>query len=346
MKGNKIPKVEQLPSGSYRIRTMVDGKAESFIASSKQEVITQYLLFQQGVKQKKQKASSITLGEAIDAYTEARRVSRSPSTIRGYVNIRNHHFQELMDKDIRKISNEEWQDAADRETLNGNSPKTVKNAYALCCAVLSENKVDLPDATLPSVGGSRDDSEGNIRFLDDKEIKVLCKAVKGSRYELPILLGLNGLRCSEILAMSWDKIDVENQYITVRGAVVPDETHKLVEKKQNKNRTSTRTVPIFFPRIIEIVKEADKTQPCCVFYPQNMYEYINRVCKKNNLTEVGVHGLRHSCASLLMIIGIPEKQICDWLGWSTPDTPRKIYYHLSRRQKNELAEKVFKWAEE
>ena len=61
--------------------------------------------------------------------------------------------------------------------------------------------------------------------------------------------------------------------------------------------------------------------------------------KKNKtiLRKITFHGLRHSCASLLLSKGIPMKEIQDWLGHSTYSTTANIYAHLEKDTKNKSA---------
>lgn len=58
---------------------------------------------------------------------------------------------------------------------------------------------------------------------------------------------------------------------------------------------------------------------------------------KNILRKITFHGLRHSCASLLLSKGISMKEIQDWLGHSTYSTTANIYAHLEKDTKNKSA---------
>jgi integrase len=61
---------------------------------------------------------------------------------------------------------------------------------------------------------------------------------------------------------------------------------------------------------------------------------------KNNkdvLRKITFHGLRHSCASLLLAKGIPMKEIQDWLGHSTYSTTANTYAHLEKNTKTKSA---------
>lgn len=62
-----------------------------------------------------------------------------------------------------------------------------------------------------------------------------------------------------------------------------------------------------------------------------IYKQVNRVCKKNNLPLVGVHGLRHSFASLAYHLQIPEQIAMEIGGWSDIGTMRKIYTHIAQQ---------------
>ena len=61
-----------------------------------------------------------------------------------------------------------------------------------------------------------------------------------------------------------------------------------------------------------------------------IYRSINTVCEKNGLPKVGIHGLRHSFASLAFHLNMPEKVAMQIGGWSNDQTMRKIYTHLSQ----------------
>ena len=45
------------------------------------------------------------------------------------------------------------------------------------------------------------------------------------------------------------------------------------------------------------------------------------------------HGLRHSCASLMVMNGVSMKQVQEWLGHSTFSTTADIYAHLDYKSK-------------
>jgi integrase len=150
---------------------------------------------------------------------------------------------------------------------------------------------------------------------------------------------LHGLRLSEMRGLTWDNIDLKNGVMTVKGALVrgPDGE---VAKKQNKNATSTRPVPIMIPRLLELLKAADgKAGPVVVIGAGTMLDDVKRACKRAGVTEVTCHGLRHSFASLCYYLEIPERQIQEWGGWKDRATLHRIYIRLTAAGQSEAQTK-------
>ena len=156
--------------------------------------------------------------------------------------------------------------------------------------------------------------------------------VRGQSFEIPALLALHGLRRSEILALTYGKIDLIANTITVHGAAVMGEDNVLVHKQTNKNASSHRIVPIMIPALADAIRSAPPHQPDDPIYTSNantLCAQINRLCRNNGLPQVGVHGLRHSFASLAFHLGLTEQETMELGGWADYNTMRKIYTHLA-----------------
>jgi len=145
------------------------------------------------------------------------------------------------------------------------------------------------------------------------------------------LLALSSLRISEISALDWQDIPEHPKFIRVAGAVVSDEHNKKVKKPQNKNSTSTRNVPIMIPELAAALERDRKPSgPIMAYNQDSLRRAIHRVCEKDGLPDVGVHGLRHSFASLAYHLQIPEKIVMEIGGWSDATTMHKIYTHIAK----------------
>jgi integrase len=178
-------------------------------------------------------------------------------------------------------------------------------------------------------------------WLDSDQIKIFIEAIKGQPCEIPALLALSSLRRSEIFGLKWDDIDFKNKTIHVNGAIVFNADQKLVYKPTNKNSSSNRVIPIMIPELLAALQKNKKQNgPVVTCFPNTLCSQINRVCAANNLPQVGVHGLRHSFASLGYHLGMNEMEVMRIGGWSDFDTMRKIYTHLAEADKQKAENKM------
>jgi len=188
-----------------------------------------------------------------------------------------------------------------------------------------------PNVKLPA-------KEQNQRpYLEPDQIEVFVQAVKGESVEIAALLELSSLRRSEMLAVKWDDVDMERKTIQVHGAKVYS-VEGMVHKKQNKTRTSTRTIPII-PPLLEALRDSERKSDYVVTLNGSwIYTRINEICAANGLPKVGNHGLRHSFASLAYHLQFPEKIAMEIGGWADDGTTRKIYTHLAQKDIAKRAE--------
>ncbi len=320
----KIPTARKLPSGSWFVRVKVDGKEYSVTRPTEKEAVAEAIAIKAGAKQC---PNSITLKKAIDKYIEDRENVLSPSTIMGYRTIQRTRFQSVQNIPIAQIKN--WQRIINTEA-KACSAKTLRNAWMFLASVLKENNLIVERVRLPQI------VQKDKRFLDYEQIKEFVALIEGADFEVAALIALHGLRRSELLALTSNSI--VNGTIIVKGAVVPDENGNMVTKKTNKNASSARTVPIIIPRLAELLEGVDGQ--IVTMCPQTIQKHINKTCAKNNLPEVGFHGLRHSFASLCYHLGLSEMQTMELGGWSDSSTMRKIYTHLAQADKKLSVEKL------
>ena len=330
----KEPKPKQLPSGNWRVRLRLGDEDISVTMATKDECKAEALRIKSEYKLGKRAATSkaakeLTLKEVQEKYIEKNRATLSPSTLRSYKIYAKKRFPEYQDTKLKDL---DFQQVIDDE-LDLKSEKTVKNAWGLLRPALEAAGYPVTKVRLAPV------PINEIPFLQPSEITPFCDALVGRSYEIPALMLLHGLRLSEMRGLTWDNIDLKNGVMTVKGALVrgPDGD---VAKKQNKNATSTRPVPIMIPRLLELLKAADgKEGPVVVIGAGTMLDDVKRACKRAGVTEVTCHGLRHSFASLCYYLEIPERQIQEWGGWKDRATLHRIYIRLTAAGQSEAQTK-------
>ena len=325
----KVPKPKKQPSGNWFIQLRLGGESVPITAKTKDACIQEaknikhdYLAGRR--EQKMLKLPDMTIRQAIDAYIAAKENSLSVSTVRGYRIIQNNRFQGYMDIPLKDITN--WQDVYNSEKFRL-SPKSLKNSFGFLRSVYTfATGGHIPNVDMLPVPKA----ERPVLMYD--QIPTFLDAVRGKKCEIGALLALSSLRCSELLNLTWDDIDIKRKTIKVSGAMVLDEHNKLVQKDTNKTAASTRIVPIFIPQLV-IALKAEKDKTGYVVYHRTqpgLRNAIDRCCIEAGLPEVGIHGLRHSFASLAVHLGIPEETAMQIGGWSDFVTMRKIYTHASQ----------------
>lgn len=330
----KIPTPRKLPSGNWFIQLRLGGESISILkateAECKQEaqlIKAEYLAGKRDAAIKR--AGSITLQKAFDEYIQKHRAVLSPSTYRVYKIYSKKRFPAYRDK---KLSEIDWQEMINEELLLA-SEKTVKNAWGLVTPSLRYAGYPVPDVKMSAVPVKE------IPFLQPEEITPFCEAVKGRSYEIPALLELHGLRLSEVRGLDWKNVNLKTGVITVRGALVRGVDGE-VEKGTNKNRTSSRPVPIMIPQLKDALTAVkSKTGKVANISGSSLLDDVKRACERAGVTVVTNHGLRHSFASLCYFLEIPDRQIQEWGGWKDKATLHRIYIRLAASMQTSSADK-------
>lgn len=330
----RIPKARQLPSGKWFVQLRLDGKSISITEDKEDIAIAKAIAIKKGLlKAKPGSPSSMTLSQAMSEYIAQRENILSPSTIAGYHVIRRNRFKSLHKVKVSDISQTRWQKAVNAEAAKV-SAKTLKNSAMFVQTVIAETTGERLTARLPQV------VPNDLPWLTPEQIPVFLESIKGSKYEIPALLALSSLRQSEIVALKRQNIDTENSLIHVRGAAVKADDGTLVQRKENKNISSRRTVPFLIPQLKDAIIRTDFA-PDDYLYPHysNVLRLnINRICAAAGLPEIGVHGLRRSFASLCYHLGVSEAVTMIAGGWSDIHTMRKIYTKISEQDVKQQAE--------
>lgn len=306
-----VPKAKKLQSGEYVIRIRMNGETRVIRGNSLRKVQQEAALVKAQMQTAKRRPDK-TLTQAIDEYIAERTEVLSPATVRGYRTIQRTRFKDVMHSPLGF----DWQPVINQEAKLC-SPKTLKNAWGFISSVLKENGVE-QSVRLPQI-------RPNERpFLQPDEIPLFLDAIKGDLCERQALLALHGLRRSEILAIKTE--DIRGGRIYVTAAIVPDE-HGQYQRKTTKTAASTRTVPLLIPRLVEL----EYNDVC----PETIFRHVNRACRTAGLPEVGLHGLRHTFASLCYSLRLSDLETQRLGGWSDATTMRKIYTHLAERDRVE-----------
>lgn len=325
-----VPAPKKLKNGEYSAQLMIKGQRVRIHGLNEADYYRKAKAAKAGLVEIKPKSAPYTLSDAIDKYIEQRSEILSPSTIRGYRRIQATRFADAMKKDIHSIDN--WQALINEEVRKNYAPKTVMNSWRFICSVLRNNGITPPVCVLPI------NTAAEKAFLEPSEIQPYIASLKDKSCEVAALFALHSLRQSEVFALTWDDIDFKANTISVTKSVVTDENNRLVEKPVTKNASSTRTVPIFIPRLLELlqsVPQEQRTGKIVTFHPAFIRKQLRTL--HGGIT---LHNLRHSFASLAYSLDLSELECQRIGGWADNTTMRKVYTHLSNEDKTKAEQKL------
>ena len=322
----------KMPSGKWRIQFFTydkDGKKtrHSYTAKTRWEaerMVDEY------VEEMKAAQSRITVGQAVDEYIDMKRNVLSPSTIHGYEIIRKNRLQSIMEIDIHELNSCDMQKAINEDALT-RGRKTIIDAKNLIvsAAKLYGVRLDL-----------------NISFPPKKpKIKELPTAaqvihmIRGTDIELPCMLAMwLSLRVSEVRGLQFG--DLKNGVLTVRRSKLYLDCKDVV-RDVNKTFKSTRqlVLPEYLLQLIQAIPHKHEDD----FIVPQSYQVIRKHFKKlteANGYEMTFHDLRHLNASIMLMLGVPDKYAMERGGWSTNATLKNVYQHTFTDERKRVDKQI------
>ena len=194
-----------------------------------------------------------------------------------------------------------------------------------------------------------------IIILGKARLKTFLSAASKSNWYLEILLALFcGLRKGEIQGLKFSDFDMENKTVSIQrqitsNPIIPKGEYKIesyeVIERAPKTENSYRTLRV--PEIIiRELKIRQKQNECYKEKFGKNYldrDYIScrenglphsvtalnnalaKLCKRNALPHITVHGLRHMYATILIEMSVPLVKISALLGHSSVNTTFEYY---------------------
>lgn len=309
-------KIEQLPSGSYRIQKMVNGQRISKVFDHKPT----------------QKEITIALAELIDnvapktAFISCARKSLqnkssvlSPKTFKTYSDYIDSTIPKwFLDLKMNEITQVHIQTVINDYSKTHN-PKTVRNLHGFISSVM---KMYRPNMILNTTLPQKINYDPYIPSTD--EVKQILDMAKGTQYYIPFQLGVLGMRRSEICALSMD--DVHGNIIKINKSLVDSKENGWIIKPTPKTEDSNRE--IYIPDAL--AKEIAETGYIYVGFPNMLLKALHRYQKKLGIHSFRFHDLRHFYASYAHSMGMSDADIMKSGGWKSDYVMKNVYRHAMK----------------
>ncbi|MFH7308157.1 site-specific integrase [Weissella paramesenteroides] len=188
-----------------------------------------------------------------------------------------------------------------------------------------------------------------IKYLNQQQLtKLLAQLNLGEELSIDyffLLVAKTGLRFSEALGITPDDFDLSRLILSV---------NKTWDYKSNKgsfsptkNTASIRKVPIDW-QFAQLIKDFPKDQSIFItpgkkFYNETANDKLARYCQKAGISEISVHGLRHTHSSLLLYAGVSIDSVAQRLGHSNMNTTQRTYLHVIQELENADTDKIMRY---
>ena len=259
-----------------------------------------------------------TLKQAMNLYIKARESVIEPTTIRTYKQIADNAFKSLHNTRLCDIRPIDVQRAISIESKRV-SPKYVKNAYGLFKSVLKQFEVDvnLSSVKLPKV----------IRKKKElPDFATIFDIFHGDEIEMPVLLAAwLSLRIGEVAGLQFQDVDAEHKLLHIRRTVIMTENgNKLRDGCKTEKSVRTLQLPDYILDLIKAIPHESDTDPILQITPKALRSRFKRRIVKHGY-DVTFHDLRHLNASIMLMLGIPNKYAQERGGWATDNILKTVY---------------------
>lgn len=180
------------------------------------------------------------------------------------------------------------------------------------------------------------------KFLQKDELQKLVQSLdlsnKINRDWFILLIAKTGMRYSEALALTPADFDWTSTTVTINKTW---DYKANTGFKKTKTQSSVRTIAVDWQIVGQfkpLLQELADNEPIFIRklesgtyekqYNATINDYLSSKCKNLNITEISLHALRHTHASVLLAEGVSIHTISDRLGHADVGVTQETYAHV------------------
>lgn len=248
-----------------------------------------------------------------------------------------------------------------------NQIKTYANVvfkYAVKLEYITRNPME--NITVPKK--RRQTAKKDDNFYTKQELQAFLSVLDHNKrpFNFFRILAYTGMRKSELLALQWSDVDLDNNQITINKTLARGVSRNIIQSP--KTESSNRVISIDYEtanilkrwRLVQrstMLRRGFNTSASNQLLFTSLhnkrlnttdpFHWLNTIYKDNpKLKQITVHGFRHTCASLMFEAGADVKQVQTRLGHSSVQTTLNIYTHTTAENERKSVDAFIKYMEQ
>ena len=355
---------KQLQKSLYgKTQKEVKAKLEEFLAA-KEEAASFNTTNSQTVSESD--GDDLTLSEWLDIWLADYLSDIKIGTLVSYQSLVNNHIRKELGKyKLKNLKPPVIQKFYNKLRGQGLSPKYIKNIHGCLHRTLDMAvKVEYIEKNYTSVCSIPKVTAQEVVPLTEEEQKRLFEAMKGEEYEFLFLTDIfTGMRCGEVIGLTWDCVDFDKGIITIKRQLVQTRTRGAKYIWGTLKNGKTRIIAPA-PFVMDVLKKQQAKQaemkatagklwnegdfPNLVFTHRDgshlsqptVWKQFQKLLEKAGLEHHRVHDLRHTFAVNSLRAGDDIKTLQENMGHYSAAFTLDRYGHVTEEMRKASSQRM------
>jgi|GEM_PF-4602738 len=253
------------------------------------------------------------------------------------------HLEDLHDQKLTQISRSDIKQLLENLPFSKSRVKSIRTLLNHCFnQALDAEQISASPMINLKLKYKKPSTNKDIQYWTQEQANKLLNHYPKPKHDLFYRLALHtGCRRGELLALRWENVNFENNSIQIRATY--DRQYGYREPKTEK---SNRTIRLRqqetnllkaanHPSLVYVFQRPGKPEPISI---NSIQKEFYKLSDALGLPHIGLHGLRHTNATLALQARIPVETLSKRLGHSTVTMTYETYRHIIPAEDQQLAE--------